>query len=59
MTESPTHSQEPALPGPADEVCAWFAACTNPADGTVEHPVLGQVPTCRRCADKLSLELQR
>lgn len=37
--------------------CRWFAGCTNPAEGTVAHPVLGDVPTCRRCASKLDLEL--
>lgn len=37
--------------------CEWFAACTNAADGDVRHPVLGMVPTCRRCADKLDLDL--
>ena len=37
--------------------CEWFARCTNKADGAVWHPVLEYVPTCRRCADKLDLEL--
>lgn len=37
--------------------CEWFAKCPNPADGVVQHPVLGAVPTCRRCADKLDLRL--
>lgn len=32
------------------EVCQWFLLCDNDADGVVEHPVLGDVPTCRRCA---------
>lgn len=40
------------------ETCEWFALCPNPADGTVSHPVLGDVPTCTRCADKLGLKLQ-
>jgi hypothetical protein len=30
--------------------CEWFAGCTEPADGLVEHIVLGPVPTCARCA---------
>lgn len=38
-------------------LCNWFALCPNPADGRVDHPVLGAVPTCKRCADKLGLEL--
>lgn len=36
--------------------CAWFARCTNAATATVTHPVLGNVPTCQRCIDKLGLE---
>lgn len=39
-------------------MCEWFALCTNDADGLVWHPVLGDVPTCQRCADKLDLELK-
>src|SRR4051794_17231694 len=37
--------------------CQWFALCDNEAVGVVVHPVLGNVPTCQRCADKLSLTL--
>ena len=32
--------------------CQWFALCTNDAEGIVKHPILGDVPTCTRCADK-------
>lgn len=35
--------------------CQWFALCTNPADGVVLHPILGDVPTCVRCVTKLDL----
>lgn len=38
--------------------CQWFAGCDNLPDGTVTHPILGDVPTCRRCADMLDLDLQ-
>lgn len=38
--------------------CDWFALCTNTADGHVAHPVLGKVPTCKRCADRLDLTLE-
>lgn len=31
-------------------LCEYFALCDNPADGTVDHPILGTVPTCNRCA---------
>lgn len=37
--------------------CQWFLKCENTATGTVAHPVLGPVPTCRRCADLLDLAL--
>lgn len=34
-------------------MCAWWAMCTNLATGTRSHPVLGQVPICDRCRDKV------
>lgn len=37
--------------------CQWYADCDNPADGTVQHPALGLVPTCQRCTDKHDLPL--
>ena len=37
--------------------CRWFALCERPADGVVEHPVLGDVPVCRTCATNLNLTL--
>lgn len=33
--------------------CAWFALCENVAVKTEPHSVLGDVPICQRCADKL------
>jgi hypothetical protein len=30
--------------------CGWFAGCGRPATGTTPHPILGEVPTCDRCA---------
>lgn len=38
-------------------VCEWFALCDHPADGVVWHPILGEVPTCLRCADMLALDI--
>lgn len=38
---------KPAAPAPT---CHWFLNCTNPATTTVKHPILGDVPTCARCA---------
>jgi hypothetical protein len=40
------------------ETCQWFLRCDRVADGTVDHPVLGPVPTCNRCAEVLSLSLE-
>ena len=38
-------------------MCGWFALCDHVADGYVEHPALGPVPTCQRCATKCELDL--
>lgn len=35
--------------------CEWFALCDHVAAGVVSHPILGDVPTCQRCADKFGL----
>ena len=36
-------------------MCEWYALCDNPPAGTVTHPILGEVPTCTRCANKHQL----
>lgn len=33
--------------------CQAFALCCNPATMLYESPVIGLVPSCKRCADKL------
>jgi hypothetical protein len=38
--------------------CEWYALCENESVGFVWHPVLGDVPTCQRCADKHDLEFE-
>lgn len=38
-------------------LCEYFALCTNKADGYVKHPILGLVPTCKRCTNKFDLTL--
>lgn len=38
-------------------MCEYYLLCTNPAEGTVTHPILGEVPTCARCANKHDLTL--
>lgn len=35
--------------------CEWFARCEREATHLVRHGVLGEVPTCERCVDKLDL----
>lgn len=35
--------------------CQWFALCTNEAVGCVTHSILGDVPICERCAEKVGL----
>ena len=37
-------------------LCSWFAFCDNPATVLVPHPVLDDVPTCQRCADRVKAE---
>jgi len=37
--------------------CQWFALCPNNADGEVWHPILGDVPVCMDCAEKLDLSI--
>lgn len=43
--------------GATSPVCMWFALCTNDSAGVVEHPLLGYVPTCQRCADAHDLTI--
>lgn len=35
--------------------CQWFVLCDHPAVGTVNHPILGDVPICARCAKRFDL----
>lgn len=34
--------------------CGWFALCVNRSTTTRDHPVLGMVPICKRCDDKVA-----
>lgn len=37
-------------------ICEWFALCDHEAVGLVAHPIIGSVPVCQRCADKLDMK---
>lgn len=32
------------------QLCEWFGICANQATQTLDHPTLGKVPACDRCA---------
>lgn len=34
-------------------LCAWFLKCDNLATTTRRHPILGNVPICERCNNKV------
>ena len=40
---------------PETITCQWFARCANPTTEAASHPVLGPVPICPRCAQKLGI----
>ena len=35
------------------QMCEWFTLCFNEATTTRSHPILGDVPICQRCQDKM------
>jgi hypothetical protein len=39
--------------------CEQFLMCDNAATRLVPHPILGEVPSCQRCIDKLGLKQGR
>ncbi len=39
-----------------DTVCGWFAQCENEATALVKHIILGLVPTCERCIERMGLQ---
>ena len=36
------------------EPCRWFVLCDQYADVYVPHPILGNVPTCNLCVDRIA-----
>lgn len=43
---------------PSPRRCEWFPACQQPAVALVSRPVVGAVPTCRRCIERSGLASQ-
>lgn len=39
----------------ASVTCEWFALCANQTSQAADHPILGPVPICERCATKLGV----
>lgn len=37
-----------------EQTCQCFLLCNNKATTAIQHPILGSVPACQRCADKLN-----
>lgn len=37
--------------------CEYFALCDQPAEGIVKNPIIGDVPSCGRCASKMEQTL--
>jgi hypothetical protein len=42
-----------------EPLCEWFAGCRRTAEVIAVHPILGDVPTCRVCADRHELTTRR
>jgi len=36
-------------------VCSWFALCFNDTTKAAPYPILGYVPCCDRCAEKMEI----
>ena len=47
----PITASQPEEPEPTE--CQWFYLCDHEATRTEPHPILGDVPICQRCTDKL------
>lgn len=37
------------------QLCRWFLMCRNKAVKVRPHVILGQVPICKRCDDKMEV----
>lgn len=36
--------------------CEWFALCANQTTKATTHPILGAVPICDSCAERMEIE---
>jgi hypothetical protein len=36
------------------ETCRQWLLCENVATMTLPHPILGELPSCKRCAEKMA-----
>lgn len=37
--------------------CEWMVLCFNPTANAANHPIIGLVPVCDRCATRFELEV--
>lgn len=38
-----------------EPICQWFGMCGNPGTSTERHFIVGDVPICDTCQDKLAV----
>ena len=57
MKESMALGRLPSALRKSPRDCQQFLYCDNKAAGYTEHLILGQVPSCKRCADRLETTL--
>lgn len=43
------------MSAPVAVVCEWFALCTRETTQATQHPILGPVPICARCAERMGI----
>lgn len=52
LTRTPEGTLVLADPPYSNVTCSWFALCEDDATTIVQHPILGGVPCCARCAKR-------